>query len=88
MTKDKEIQDKAFLQLSKIDSGIVVILSHFEGGASFKERISHMGLKIDSEIKIISSGGSLGRILIQVGETRLALGHGMSNKIFVKRKKL
>ncbi|MCK4671771.1 MAG: ferrous iron transport protein A [Candidatus Aegiribacteria sp.] len=54
------------------------------GGRGFRERFSGMGLHIGSEIEVLQSTGSNGMILIRTGNTRLMIGYGMANKIFLQ----
>lgn len=59
-------------------SGIVV---HLEGGCEFQSRIVSMGLNPGMEVEVLQNAS--GPVLVAIGETRLAIGHGMAEKIFV-----
>jgi ferrous iron transport protein A len=52
------------------------------GGRGLQSHLIDMGLNVGSEIEIIQPGAP-GPFLVAVGETRLAIGHGMAQKITV-----
>ncbi len=58
--------------------GTVVTLT---GGRMCHERLKSMGLHIGSEFEIINCGAHGGPVMVAVGETRLAIGRGMAEKI-------
>lgn len=72
-----------FRRLTDIGTGSLVIVDRFEGGGAFKEKLISMGILPGKEIEILSSRKN-GPVVIKVNDTRLALGHGMAYKIFVK----
>lgn len=53
------------------------------GGRRFHERINSMGLYIGCELNMMVNGQE-GRMVVAIGDTRLALGHGMAEKIWVR----
>ena len=70
-------------KLTDAVTGASVRIEKFEGGGSFKEKLISMGLLPGKEIEILSARKN-GPVVIRVNDTRLALGHGMAHKIFVK----
>ncbi len=54
-----------------------------EGGHIFRERVSSMGLRPGAKVEILRRGRAT-PLLVAVGHARLALGHGMSEKILVR----
>lgn len=61
--------------------GIVVALA---GGRQFQHRLVSMGINVGCEIEVLhSSNGRGGPTLVATGESRLAVGHGMADKILV-----
>ena len=71
--------------LSKFQAGQKGIVVAFNGGRSFRNRIMSMGLKVGSELQVVSTSQILGGpVLVMVGETRLAIGWGMAQKIMIK----
>ena len=63
--------------------GKAMILAAIHGGRGLRARLNSMGLNEGLHLKILHSYGS-GPCVVQVGGTRLVLGHGMAQKIFVK----
>ncbi len=71
--------------LSGAGSGQRALVVAFHGGKDFQGRVVSMGLNIGSEVDVLNGCDSgKGPILVAVGETRLALGHGMADKIIVE----
>jgi ferrous iron transport protein A len=61
-------------------------VTRFEGGHQAFSRLIHMGLTVGSELKVLRAGGRLnGPMLIARGETRLAIGRGLAEKVFVRK---
>jgi len=74
--------------LRALQTGETATLIALRGGRVFQHRIVSMGLSIGSEIEIIRNHpdhSSAGSIIVRSGETRLMLGHGMSENIIVRR---
>ena len=68
-------------QLKPGEKAQVVALA---GGRSFQDRLVGMGLNVGSPVELIRSpNGRGGPALVAIGETRLAIGHGMVSKIIV-----
>ncbi|HOP62003.1 MAG TPA: FeoA family protein [Spirochaetota bacterium] len=72
-------------RLTDIESGMSVVIESFEGGGAFKEKLISMGILPGKAIEILSSRKN-GPVVLKVNDTRLALGHGMAYKIYVKNK--
>jgi Fe2+ transport system protein FeoA len=54
------------------------------GGAGLQNRLMSMGLYVGKEITKLSYVGLRGPVVIRVGRSVLALGHGMAVKIIVE----
>lgn len=54
------------------------------GGMGIKDRMMSMGIYIGREVAKLSHIGLRGPVVIKVGRSILALGHGMAMKIFVE----
>lgn len=68
-------------RLKNNEKGVVLAL---EGGRRFVHRMTGMGLNVGSRVDVIQSGdGQHGPTLVATGETRLAIGHGMAEKIMI-----
>jgi len=59
-------------------------VSEITGGAGLQNRLMSMGLYIGKEITKLSYVGLRGPVVIRVGRSVLALGHGMAAKIIVE----
>ena len=71
-------------RLSDARPGTRGAIAVLKGGRSFQSRLASMGLNIGSWITVIHGGnGSGGPVLVARGETRLALGRGMAEKILI-----
>jgi len=54
------------------------------GGSGLQNRLMSMGIYIGKEITKLSYVGLRGPVVIRVGRSVLALGHGMAQKIIVE----
>jgi len=71
--------------LSRIPSRGRGKVTALTGGHMFHSRIVSMGLVVGSTIEVIQRSSRLGGpTLIATGNTRLAIGHGMAEKIMVE----
>ena len=61
-----------------------VIVSH-HGGRVFGNRMNSLGLRPNAVIKKISSQLFRGPVTIQIGNSQVALGHGMARRILVEK---
>ncbi|MDD5496473.1 MAG: FeoA family protein [Candidatus Omnitrophica bacterium] len=59
-------------------------VSEILGGAHLQNRLMSMGLYVGKEITKLSYVGLRGPVVIKVGRSVLALGHGMAIKIIVE----
>ncbi len=76
---------KPFMPLSMAKEGECLIIKDIVGGIGIRQRLVSMGIRIGDEIEVISNTG-MGRLIIACKQTRLALGRGVANKIFVSFK--
>ena len=66
--------------LSECHSGIV---TDIRGGRGLINRLTAMGLTPGTIVHVLKSGGP-GPLLIEVRDTRIALGRGVAMKIYVR----
>lgn len=59
-------------------------VSEITGGVGLQHRLMSMGLYVGKEITKLSYVGLRGPVVIKVGRSVLALGHGMASKIIVE----
>ena len=68
--------------LDKIGAGTAVRIVTIEAGHGLKNRLAAMGLLADVQIRVIRNDGA-GQIIINVKNSKVILGRGMSHKVFV-----
>ena len=73
----------AVLPLLMVSAGKEVILVSLDGGLNFRRRLTDMGLAEGARFKVLHSQGP-GQCIVRVGNTRLAIGCGMAQKIMVR----
>jgi ferrous iron transport protein A len=74
--------------LSRLRSGESATVLSMHGGRGFQHRVMSMGMAIGGEVEVIRGRGGNGKggpVVVRCGDTRLMLGHGMSEKIIVRR---
>ena len=68
--------------LNRVSAGETVSLISLGAGWGLQRRLGDMGLTPGVEIKVIS-GGRPGQAVIEIRGSRMALGHGVTQKILV-----
>lgn len=71
--------------LNAVNEGADVVIRAFEGGHAFLARVAALGLVPGSEVRVLTNQGR-GPVLLQVRDTRVAVGRGMANRILVELK--
>jgi Fe2+ transport system protein FeoA len=61
-----------------------MIVSHIDAGYNATKRLSELGILPGTEIVVLTYAPFKGPLQIEVRGTRLALGRGLSEKIYVK----
>jgi Fe2+ transport system protein FeoA len=85
-------QELPLTALKDGETGIVVSINPGQGegcgrGWGFEKRLMDMGLTPGAEVMVVKSAPFHGPLEIIVRGSRLALGRGMAERIFVVRKK-
>ena len=70
------------IPLSLAKEGEELIVKDIVGGKGIREKLVSMGIRIGSRVEVISNPGA-GRVIIACGDSRIALGRGIANKILV-----
>ena len=68
--------------LDKIAAGTAAKIVTIDAGSSLKNRLAAMGLLADVQVRVIRNDGA-GQIIINVKNSKIILGRGMSHKVFV-----
>ena len=71
------------IPLAGVATGAKATVVSLRGGGDFQSRVTSMGLFVGCQVEVLV-GGSGGRMIVAVGDTRIALGHGMAEKVMVK----
>lgn len=69
--------------LSDLKPHETAIVSDINGGQVLETRLNALGIRRGKKITMISSVFSRGPVTILVDRTRIAIGHGMADKIMV-----
>ena len=69
--------------LSMVHAGQSVVVVDIHGGYKFKMRMIEMGVVPGEKIIVLNSGHP-GPVVIKAKGTKIAIGHGMAQKITVK----
>ena len=70
------------IPLTEMKPGEKGAISTLAGGMEFRHRVERLGIRPAAPIEMISNNAH-GACLVAVGETRVAVGCGMAEKIFV-----
>ena len=70
-------------KLTDAKQGTKLVMISVDGGLGSERKLSEMGLLPGEKIKILNNSG-LGPVTISIKGSRLALGHGLAKKIFVR----
>ena len=70
--------------LTQIPSNLDVQVVEINGGHRFKDKIEALGVRNGVKVRKLSAQVLNGPITIKIGNTKIAIGHGMAKKILVK----
>jgi ferrous iron transport protein A len=76
------MEKKNIKPLDKIAAGASAKIVTIEAGSGLKNRLAAMGLLADVQIRVVRNDGA-GQIIINVKNSKIILGRGMSHKVFV-----
>lgn len=82
--KTYENSPAKYTDLTKLAKDIDVKIVEITGGRHFQEKVENMGLRVGVNIKKLSAQVLNGPVMIKIGNTKLALGHKMAQKIIVE----
>lgn len=74
-------QNKALSEMKIGQSGTVAAIN---GGAGMRDRLEALGVRIGSRITKKSALIGFGPVIAVVGNTEIAIGHGMASRIYVE----
>ena len=70
------------LPLNDVRAGSIVRIVEIEAGHGLKNRLAAMGLLTNVQIRVVRNDGA-GQIIVNVKNSKVILGRGMSHKVFV-----
>ncbi len=73
--------------LNEFPLGKKAIIKEISGGYGLEKKLDAMGLQIGKEIEKTSRQWGRGPVTIRFGNTEIAVGHGMAEKILIEEKK-
>ena len=77
------MSEEGVIPVTALEVGKKATVIALAGGQAFQSRIISMGLNTGREVEVVHRNRGCGPILIASGETRLAIGYGMAEKIMV-----
>jgi len=72
-------------RLSKVKTGSQVVFISVDGGLHSRSRLADMGLLPGEKIKVVQNTGH-GPVTVLMKGSKVALGHGLAEKIIVKER--
>ncbi len=84
LTKEviKTMNNEILVPLGFVSEGKKVRIVSISGGTRLRNRINEMGLREGIDVTVIKN--SFGPVIIAIGQTRFALGRGISVKILTE----
>lgn len=83
-TPGSERKPPSRLLLGELPTGAHAVVRALRGGKGFSSRLSAMGVTPGADVTVVQNFGR-GPMLIEVRDTRVALGRGEASKIEVER---
>lgn len=80
------VEVASLMPLAMVGSGEVVQVVNVRAGRGLSRRLADMGLLPGTEVRVMSGHGP-GPLVLEVKGTRLALGHGIAQKVMVAERK-
>ncbi|OGJ87421.1 MAG: hypothetical protein A2268_14815 [Candidatus Raymondbacteria bacterium RifOxyA12_full_50_37] len=84
MEKSSHAKQTGTTNLVNLDKDHPARIIEIQGGHGLRERLNAMGLAIGSVIVKKNSFYGQGPVVIKSGQTTVALGHGMAEKVIVE----
>ena len=70
--------------LSNMKNGQSGVVLEIHGGRGIRQRLSALGVRPGDPLRVVRSAPFLGPVLVEIGGTDLAIGHGMAQRICVE----
>ena len=76
--------EKKTLPLSQMKTDQKGVIIQIAGGRGFSSRLESMGMRVGHEVTKVSSMLMAGPVVVKAGNSEIALGFGMAQKIIVE----
>ena len=84
MLIDKGNEMEELRNLIQIPQGRKAIVKAIRGGRGLVQKLQAIGIREGKEIEKVSRGIARGPVVIRCGNTEVAIGFGMAQKVFVE----
>ena len=74
------------IDLTQVESDTKGRVVKILGGQRMLRKLETLGIRIGCEIEKVSSHMMKGPVIVKIGNTRAAIGHGMAKRIIVEQK--
>lgn len=75
--------DGGWIALTDLPVGAAASVIRLAGGHGMQGRLASMGLHVGSRVRLLHAPRGSGPALVGIGQTRLAIGRGMAERILV-----
>ena len=75
---------KSIIPLANMEVSQEGVINALEGGANFHTRLQALNIRVGKKIKKISNAPFRGPVVVEVDNSRVAIGHGMARKVMVE----
>ncbi|NLB34599.1 MAG: ferrous iron transport protein A [Elusimicrobia bacterium] len=72
------------IKVSEMKSGISGRVVKVAGGMGLQKKLENLGLRPGTRLKKVSQQIMRGPVMVRVGQTQIAMGCGMADKVFVE----
>ncbi len=80
---DRPVPAEGLVALTDLPVGRAALVVRLAGGHGMQGRLASMGLHVGSQVRLLHAPRGSGPALVGIGQTRLAIGRGMAERILV-----
>lgn len=81
MNPERKVDTSDSKPLDEFAAGSEARIAAIDAGSGLKNRLASMGLLVNEQVRIVRND-RVGQIIIQVKNSKVILGRGMSHKVF------
>ena len=85
--KGKQVFQKDLLTLNQLKMGQTGKVVELDGGGRFVRRLEALGIRTGAKVTKVSSMLFHGPVVLKVGNSQIAIGFGMANRVWVEPEK-